>query len=207
MQLMVEKCDGGREVYLHTKVLGSIAAALSDSGHYQEDLAEQLAETVTTFLRRRYGHGAVSSDEIHSMIEVALAESDYGQAALALHEHRINRQIKRSRLEVVHCPGFISDELLPYHQTAMSLTSAQPWNKTVIVRELERGRQLSHDMARAVAAAVEEKALRLDCCCITSSLVRELVNNQLFALQRAEHALAEQVSQEEEVNDVVAAAC
>ena len=53
------------------------------------------------FLRRRYRNGKANSNEIHSMIEVVLSDTGFEQAALALHEHRMTRQIKRRRLEVI----------------------------------------------------------------------------------------------------------
>jgi len=202
MQLMVEKADGSAEVYLHTKVLGSIAGALSDSGQYQEDIAEQLAETVTSFLRRRHGSGRVTSDEIHSMIEVVLAETDHSMAALALHEHRIHRQIKRNRLEVIRCEALPGGAGAFYRPLVTTTISVQPWDKSVMVRELERGSRLPHDMARAIAGTVEEKVLRLECSSVTSSLVRELVANELIMLSRATSIWAEPIVEERAVAGV-----
>ena len=46
MQLRVEKSDGSSEVYLHTKVMGTIARALSECDGYLEGQPEQLAEAV-----------------------------------------------------------------------------------------------------------------------------------------------------------------
>lgn len=189
MQLMVEKCDGSREVYLHTKVMGSIALALGDCGNYHEGLAEQLAESVTTFLRRRYGKLTVSADEIHAMIAAVLSETAYEQAALALQENRIGRQIKRSRREVVHCDAASNDDIVKYADYLLEGGPVEPWNKSVIVRKLEDGNGLPHNLARAVAAGVEEKVLGLGCRRLFSSLVRELVVNELVAMKQAEMAL------------------
>ena len=47
MQLKVKKADGSKELYLHTKVLGALAAGLADAGHLEAGVAEQLAEAVT----------------------------------------------------------------------------------------------------------------------------------------------------------------
>ena len=96
MQLTVLKSDGSTEIYLHTKVMGSIAAALCDCDCFEAGLSEQLSEAVTVFLRRRYGSCTVSTDEIHSMIEAVLSDTGYDRAALALHEHRITRLERRA---------------------------------------------------------------------------------------------------------------
>jgi hypothetical protein len=192
MQLKVEKSDGSSEVYLHTKVLGTIAAAMSASGSYQEGEPELLAEAVTTFLRRRYGNVSVSSDEVHSMIEVVLSATDFEDAAQALQEHRVNRHIRRRRLEVIRRDKTAHRGILVKDDYSIEDQTAQPWNKSAIVWELERERALPHNLARAVAGSVEEKALLLGCRRVTSTLVRELVANELLAMRQAEKALAEQ---------------
>ena len=201
MQLRVEKADGGIEVYLHTKVLGTIAAALADSGSYQEGKPEQLAEAVTTFLRRRYGNTSVSSDEIHSMIEVVLTDTGHEDAALTLHEYRVNRQIKRRRLEVAHIEKTDISEKKPKIKMLIADYTVGPWNKSEIVRDLEGESELPHNLAQAIASSVEEKALALGCRRITSALVRELVCNEMLAMRQAESALAEQSGEERHTSE------
>ena len=105
MPLIVNKSDGSTEVYLHTKVMGTIAAALSDCDCYQENLTEQLTEAVTIYLSRRQRRcnncGTVNTDEILSMVKVVLCDTGYPQAALTLQEHYLNRQIKRTRIRLL----------------------------------------------------------------------------------------------------------
>ena len=175
---------------MHTKVMGSIAGALSDGGDYEAGLAENLAEAVTTYLKRNYGCGPVSSDEIHSMIEAVLSDTGYEDAALTLHESRILRQIRRSRLEVLHTNTLNSIEALQFDPIEASATS--PWNKSVIVHDLETKAGLAHSLARVVAGSTEEKVLGLGIRRVTSTLIRAIVLNELLAVQQAEKALAQQ---------------
>jgi len=189
MQLLVNKCDGSKEVYLHTKVMGTIAAALSDCDLYHEALTERLAEAVTTFLCRRYTYRTVSSDEIHAMIQAVLSEADCVNAALALHEHRITRQVERNRTEIAHYYGPVDYRSINFTEFITARCCTEPWNKTVIVNDLENQHGLSHKMARAIAGAVEEKVLRMKCRFLRSSLVRELVINELVVMRQAETAL------------------
>ena len=201
MQLMVEKSDGSKEVYLHTKVIGSIAFALSEVGCDQYDFADNLAEAVTIYIRRRYESGGISVDEIHAMIQAVLSETPYVEAAVALHEHRISRQVNRNRIEVVkyNKDSDLRIPTIPFHyRQSSTIRSAQPWNKSVIVQDLVTEREASHELARAIAGTVEEKVLRLQCRSLSSSLVQELVNNDWLAMQQAEQALAEQRNSEEE---------
>ena len=134
MQLTVEKSDGTFEIYLHTKVMGALGAGLSESGKYDPKLVEELAEAVTLFVRRHYTARVVSSDELHSMIEAVLCDTGHEKAALALHENRIRRQIKRNRTEVVHLYRSNSRSLMEYDDEESVQRFTQPWNKSVIVR-------------------------------------------------------------------------
>jgi hypothetical protein len=213
MSLIVNKCDGSKEVYLHTKVMGTIASALADSGCYCEVSASRLSEAVTTFLFRRYRNSengrSVSADEIYAMIIAALSDTDHEQAAALLQEHRLNRRIKRSRTEVVHYGQ--GAEL--YEQIPIALVTAKRvkgsiglqdescgcslspdnncfttvlWDKSVIIKDLENKMAVEHNLARTVAAMVEEKVLKMSCRRVLSSVVREIVKNELWQLKQAE---------------------
>ena len=195
MQLTVEKSDGTEEVYQHTKVLGTFAMALSQCGAFQPGLAEGLAEAVTIYLKKEYGCGRVSFDEIRSMIEAVLTDTEQTAAAVCLHEYSVNRKIKRSRVEVqeILIRQVLAPEKkdLPYGNFNASVLSSQMWNKSVIVNDLVEMREVQYDRARAVAANVEEKVLGLECRNVSTALVRELVNNELIAMKKAESTLFE----------------
>lgn len=190
MQLRVVKADGSSEVYLHTKVLGTISAALADSGSYQHGKAEQLAEAVTTFLRRRYGNTSVSSDEIYSMIEIVLGDTGHEAAALALHDHRLQRAIRRRRVEVVYLTEQQREQLRRDGEDIDdSLLPVQAWNKSMIIRDMETQWKVPRYLAQAVAGHVEDRILQLECRQITSDLLREFVINELLMVRKAEKAL------------------
>ena len=208
MQLMVQKSDGSQEVYLHTKIMGTIAAALGDAGYEELEFSDKLAEAVTIYLSRHNESSCVSVDEIYAMIQAVL--TDYQDAAVALHDHRIERQIRRSRIEVVKYekPSGSMDSIDPEEQLQnIAIHSSQPWNKSVIVKDLVTERDVSPDLARAIAGAVEEKALRLQSRSLSASLVQELVNDQWLAMRQAQQALAEQKNVIVEQEEMVAAAC
>jgi len=198
MSLKVTKSDGSAEVYLHTKVMGSISAAMGDSGFYQEGMTEHLAEAVTEYIVRRYGSASVGTDEIHAMIEAVLSETGYYEAALALHEHRLTRQIKRCRTEVIHHrkTGQNDPSMSDTTQNEEEEYLTQPWNKSNIINVLETEYGLESPLARAVAGAVEEKVLRMGCRRVFASLVRAMVENDLWAMKQAEQAFVKQAEEE-----------
>ena len=199
MQLKVLKSDGSSEVYLHTKVMGTIGAALCSCGGYQEVTVQNLAEAVTVFLCRKYGSYVVSSSEIFSMILAVLGDSGYEGAAVAVNEHRLNRQLKRNRTQVCRYHSADKQWLAKRNKNISKNTpaseeplSTEQWNKSVIVQYLQAEKGLSRNMARAIAGVVEERVLLMECHSLTTSLVRELVNNELLEMQRAEESLMEQ---------------
>ncbi len=205
MQLMVEKADGKREVYLHTKVLGTIAAVLGECEAFDAYCSEEMAETVSLYLRRRHGGNIICSDDIHSMILVVLADTGHEPAAQYLQEYRLRRKIRRQRVMVV------SNGHDAFGVVDGSLGEPQPWNKSIIARDLER-EGLEYPLARTVAGLVEEKVLRLESSQITTELIRALVKNEMMGLRQAQQALdvERQTLLREQINEkqeAVAAAC
>lgn len=194
MHLRVEKADGSHEVYLHTKVIGAVAAALADADTYDPHHAEELAEAVRKFIAQRYGNSLVSSDEIYSMVQVVLCETGFVQAALALHQHRTRREMARRRIEVVRQPAWTDQTTWARHGLEDPEPPAQalPWNKSIIARDLQKAQGLNLHLARAVAGQVEEKVLRLGSRQLRTALLRELVADELYLMQQAQYALDQQ---------------
>ena len=189
MQLRVIKCDGSRELYLHTKVMGPIAGALAECGYLEPGLSEHLAEAVTTFVKKRHGCGEVDADEIHSMIEVVLSDVGCEDAALQLHEFRIDRQVRRGRVMVVPAVEAGVGDDGSADGDGFGAEGGEAWNKSLIVHDLEEHGILARNVARTVAGAVEYKVLHLGCRKVTTGLVRELVLNELLVMREAEAVL------------------
>lgn len=185
MQLMVEKADGSHEVFLHTKVLGTIAAVLGECEAFDSYCSEELAESVSLYLRRRYGNHIVCSDDIHSMILAVLADTGHETAAQCLQDFRLRRKIRRQRVIV------FSAGQNPFNTVDSNTYTAepQPWNKSVIIHDLIEHEGLGCALARTVAGLVEDKILRLECSQVTTELIRALVHNELIGLYRAQQAL------------------
>ncbi|MHC5059620.1 MAG: hypothetical protein ACYTFK_00845 [Planctomycetota bacterium] len=161
MQLKVIKADGSIEPYLHTKVIGTLSNALALIDQPNVFAAEQFAEAITFYLYRKRGVAKVTSDEIHLMAQSVLTATGYENAARALNEHRLNRRLRRGRIEVID-----SDDQSP----RLCL-----WNKSRIAEDLIRKEKIERHTARAIAASVEQKVLSLDMTQIRRSLIAELV--------------------------------
>jgi transcriptional regulator NrdR family protein len=174
MQLKVIKADGSIEEYLHTKIIGTIASALSESGHDSSFTAEQLAEAITYYLYNNNSGSAVSSSEIYSIIQAMLSTTGYDDAALVLNNYHFTRELMRHRIEVTDMEGGRTN-----------------WNKSQIVNDLVEGGNMARATARTIASMVEEKVLRIGISKVPKSLVRELVEIETKAILDAAEQLVE----------------
>jgi hypothetical protein len=174
MQLKVIKNDGSIEEYLHTKVMGTISKSFDLLGDPNLFAAEQFAEVITFHLYQKQDAVAVTSDQIHLMIQATLTATGYDMAAQALNEHRLSRKLQRKRIEI------LDDS---------DLGSVRRWNKGKIVNRLMKKKGFSRHLARAIASAVEEKVMKLELTRIQRSLVRQLVLADTDAMVKAQQQL------------------
>jgi transcriptional regulator NrdR family protein len=186
--LTVVKSDGSAEEYLHTKVIGTISRALSGAGCADIYLIEQLAEAVTYYLYNQHDSRTVTSGEIFSMIKAVLTSTGYDDAALLLNQYHMERRLKRCRIEVVFADvRELADSAAQGESETEQLR--EPWDKSRIVENLVTQRGMDRQMARAVAAMVEEAVFNMGLSSIPSGLINQLVLNQAAVILRAEQQL------------------
>jgi len=187
-QLQVIKTDGTTEEYIHTKVIGTINNALSAAGRPDMIMAEDLAEVVTYYLYRKQEQREVSSSEILSMIKAVLVSTGFEAAAVALGEHSIGRRLSRSRTEIlaVDVQDFADVERL---YRTRQLPERIPWDKSRVIEELTEESGLSRQMARVVAAMVEERIFNMGMTLVPQSLLKQLVLGEAATVLRAQRDL------------------
>jgi transcriptional regulator NrdR family protein len=173
----VVKSDGTREEYFHTKVVGTIANAFGATGQADIAVAEELAEAVTFFIHHSGERRNISSGEIFSIIETALAGTSYVQEAIALSERHFERKLKRSRLEVVK----------KKQDTPSTIRSR--WDKSRIIEDLVKKQQLDRQTARAIASMVEEKVFSMGLSVVPAGLIEHLVINDADVVLNAQQQL------------------
>lgn len=180
MQLRIIKCDGSVEEYLHTKVIGTFNNALALAGKPSVFAAEQFAEAVTFHLYHEKTAHAITSDEVHLMIESVLNATGYYQAAQLLSEHRLTRKLKRKRIEV------FDDR--QYEKKGCYYNPCQ-WDKSCIIDDLVKKNGLSRQMARVIASSVEEKMLTLEMLRVSRQLIKQLVISNMDSMLEAQKQL------------------
>ncbi len=188
MQLKVVKTDGTIEQYLHTKVIGTISNALALVEQSDVNIAEHLAEVVTYFLYHKQKRRRVTSDEIFSIIKAVLTATNYEDAALALSDHRFERRLKRSRIEVVSVDIQRLADARLLDRNDRSLDRAR-WDKSRIVDDLMAEHNISRQAARTIASMVEEKVFGMGLTVVPVSLIKQLVMADAGAVLRAQEQL------------------
>jgi hypothetical protein len=185
MVIVVEKAEGGIEEYLHTKVLLCISNALCAAGEFETSIAERLAEAITSFV---YGSNLdrIASTQIFSMVRIVLSETGWEEASNVLAEHTHRRKLCRSRIEVVDA------ELLEMRDADAMMEPGRrvrQWSKGLVARQVMDEFGLEQQLARAVAARVEERVLAMSMSRVWSGLVRQLIISEAAAIIRTEASL------------------
>lgn len=191
MRLKVAKADGTQEEYLYTKVLGTISNSLNAAGEDDLELAERLAEVVTYYLYDRNHCARIESGEILGIIRAVLTATEHCAAALALIEHRLNRKLSRSRVEVAPVDVRELSDARAFC-AADGCVERVPWDKSRIVNYLIERHELERQNARAIASMVEEKVLNMNLSLVPASLVKQIVLYYAAAVIAAGEQLAEE---------------
>jgi len=170
----VRKRDNRVVPFDQSKITEAIWRALRAAGRGDRSLAEDLASCVTLFLEKRFGDTIPGIEDIQDMIETVLQETGHADICSLYHEYRVKRAKIREILQVhKDTSGGPAVE-------GTSRTVVFPWQKARIVAALVKEADLELHVAEEVASAVEEKVLRSGLRRISTSLIRELVDNELF---------------------------
>lgn len=187
-QLKVIKSDGSKEEYLHTKVIGTISNALSNTSFPGVYIAEQLADVVTYYLYQQPNRRVATSNEILSIVKAVLTATGYDDAAVNLSEYHLERKIKRSRVEVIS----IDIQKLTDAKLLNGAKESGPrcrWDKSRIADELIAKNDISRNAARAIASMVEDRIFNMGLSLVPTSLIKQLVLNETATVLQAQEKL------------------
>lgn len=176
-----KKRDGRIVAFDKSKIADAIFKAAQAVGGEDRLLADELAEAVTFFLRKKFGQKIPEIEEIQDIVEKVLIETGHAKTAKAYILYRAKRARIRESLKV-------RKELLERSSsTDLSLLVAPstrdeilPWDKGRIAQALIKETGLEEHLAYKIASAVELKVFNSGITQISTTLIRELVNNELF---------------------------
>lgn len=170
----VRKRDTRIVPFDQSKISDAIYKAIRSVGGGDNALANDLAAAVTLFLEKKFSGEIPNIEDIQDMVETVLAETGHDEIAQAYIAYRH----KRSKIrEILHVHKTASEG--PEVETS-STQPAKPWRKANIVAALVKEADVEVSVAEDIAAVVEEKVFNAGIRRIATSLIRELVDNELF---------------------------
>jgi ribonucleoside-triphosphate reductase len=177
----VRKRSGKLVPFDQSKIANAIFKAAQAVGGDDRMLAEELASMVTMMLERNHNGSPPDIEEIQDTVEKVLIETGHARTAKAYILYSDRRARIRQSLQVrkpVRKSGNSTDiALLVNTETQDQLAE---WDKTKIANALEVEADLARRTAREIASAVEERVMDSGLTRISTSLIRELVDNELF---------------------------
>jgi len=178
----IRKRDGKVMPFDETKIADAIFKAAEAVGGEDRFVAEELASAVSDYLNRHYEGDIPGIEDIQDMVEKVLIETGHAKTAKVYILYRDKRaQARRAtRVRKAARKGSRSSTDAALLVDTGAKDALLPWDKSRIVEALEKEAHLDPSTARKVATAVEEKVLLSGLARISTGLVRELVDNELF---------------------------
>ncbi|MFA4945631.1 MAG: anaerobic ribonucleoside-triphosphate reductase [Lentisphaeria bacterium] len=134
----------------------------------------------------REGRRIPNIEDLQDLVEIVLMEEGDAEAAAAYKRYRKQRDLARQRI-LVRDPeaggkksvDLTDASLLLVESASANLT--QPWDRQRIVKALLKETDLLPEMASDIAKAVENHVITGDLKTLNTTLIREMVNNELAA--------------------------
>ncbi|MGD9782235.1 MAG: anaerobic ribonucleoside-triphosphate reductase [Kiritimatiellia bacterium] len=161
-----------------------------------ETMPEQMADLVVQQLSDPRSEYHVSADEqgrriphiedMQDLIEIVLAEQGYAPIVAAYKRFRKHRQLARERIRVrsQHKRGS-GDKPVDLTDASMLMVesvargSTLPWDRKELIDTLVRHTDLNEEVALNIAKTVENQIIASGMGSVDSTLIRELLNNEL----------------------------
>ncbi len=178
----VRKRSGQLVPFNQEKIANAIFKAAQAVGGEDRQMADELAEVVTMFLEKQYGpDGTPTIEEIQDMVEKVLIETGHAKTAKAYILYRERRARIRETVKVrKQIAGRNNPTDLSLLVDPATRDEIRSWNKQLIALALEKEADVPPELAAEIASAVEGRILASGMKRISTSLIRELVDNELF---------------------------
>ena len=204
------KRDGMVVPFRRDKIVVAISRAADevrrrDHVEVGETMPEQMADLVVQQLSDPRSEYHVSPDEqgrriphiedMQDLIEIVLAEQGYAPIVAAYKRFRKHRQLARERIRVRNQhkreggdkPVDLTDASMLLVES-VARGSTLPWDRKELIDTLVRHTDLNEEVALNVAKTVENQIIASGMGSVDSTLIRELLNNEL-ALRGYRHQL------------------
>ncbi|MFW6107267.1 MAG: anaerobic ribonucleoside-triphosphate reductase [bacterium] len=177
----VVKRDGRKVPFDESKIADAIFKAAQAVGGEDRQMAEELAGVVALFLEREFDSRPPGIEDIQDVVEKVLIETGHARTAKAYILYREKRARRRESLRVrkpVRNDTQSTDISLLVDPGARD--EILPWDRQRIVRALVDEAEVEEETAHEIARAVERKVFDSGIKRISTALIRELADNELF---------------------------
>ncbi len=172
--IQLAKRDGTREPFQGPKLRRCFAIGMNACG-YEEHLAEDLVRAVWLHLKEWPEARPPRTEYVFRCVRTVLKETGMRDVARFLDRFRRERTARRSRVRVA--------------RDRRGDSPPRSWQKGQVVRTLQKRFGLTRATARVLGNEVEQRVLGLGYRLVSSSLVTELVRNELRCWGLARGAL------------------
>ena len=173
-RVMVAKREGQLEPFEAAKLRRCLAAAMKVCD-CDERFAEALTRAVELHLRDWSKARPPTTDYVFCCAHTALTETGMGHVAQYLARQRRRRAAQRRKVSVldVRNPG----------------CAGVRWRKAAVAQALRSRHGLSRSIARILAGEIEQRVLTLGYSTVSTTLIAELIRNELLAWGLADAAI------------------
>jgi ribonucleoside-triphosphate reductase len=178
----VKKRDGRIVPFDVEKITEAIFRAAQAVGGEDRFMAQELADVVVMFLEKNLnGNEMPGIEDIQDMVEKVLIETGHARTAKAYILYRDKRTRLRRGLEVhKERPNGNNTTDFSLLVDPGSRDEILTWEKGRIALALEKEAALSPSLASEIASSVERRVFDSGLKRVSTSLIRELVDNELF---------------------------
>jgi len=177
----IRKREGNIVDFDQKKILSAILAAMKSVEEEDLDEAHRITEQVVKKLEANFINRIPQVEEIQDIVEEVLVKTGMVRVAKAYILYRDKRRKIREKLKVrkrMQKDRNTTDISLLV--STATWETILPWDRNKIIQALVKEAELPFYEARNIAKAVEEKVVNLNLSEISTSLIRELVDNELF---------------------------
>jgi hypothetical protein len=162
----VAKRDGSTELFQIGKLRRSLAAAMRTC-NYDARYAEALARAIAVHVKDWDDARPPTTEYVFRCVRAVLSETGLDDVAREIVRHRRTRALQRRRLAVV--------------DPNRSGRPPRSWSKATVVQTLVRRFEMRAESARILAGEIEQRALALNYSVLSTSLIAELIRNEMMA--------------------------
>ncbi len=177
----IVKRDGRTVPFDKSKISEAIFRAAQAVGGEDRLLADELANAVVIFISKNFKNQIPEIEQVQDVVEKVLIETGHAKTAKAYILYREKRRQIRNNLKVrkrVEKSSNSTDMALMV--TPLAKDEVLSWDKGRIAGALQKEANLSEDLALEIASGVEKRVFNSGLNQISTALIRELVDNELF---------------------------